>query len=165
MKLHLQGECEIRIQLSREDLERYQMTADELDYDSPRGKRVILELFDRARLETGFQTEGERIYIQLYPTACGGCELFVTKLEKEVKRVCFFFSDFDALYGALGQSHFPEYADLWRNEKKGHFYLLIPEDRTPHLFYEFGEKIKTPSSIFLRSRCRKLRWGERISDG
>ncbi len=158
MKLYREGNNEIRIQLTREDLESYSMTADELDYDSPQGKRVIWELFDKARQETGFDTEGEKIYIQLYPTNRGGCDLFVTKLEKHT---CFCFSDFDTLYTALSQNNLPIGSDLWREEKKGIFYAIVPEEAVPPLFFEFGEKIKAPSRIFLKSHCRKMHWEQR----
>ena len=159
MKLYRQGKCEIRIRLTKEDLASYSMTVDDLDYDSARGKQVIWELFDKARRETGFDTAGEKIYIQLYPTDRGGCDLFVTKLEKS--RFCFCFSDFDTLYSALSRTTLPAGSELWKEKKNGRFYAFVPEQETPPCFFEFGEKIKTPSHIFLNSRCQKVRWEER----
>lgn len=165
MKLYRQGESEIRIRLTKEDLASFSITAEELDYDSAHGKRVIWELFDKARRETGFDATGEKIYIQLYPTDRGGCELFVTKLEKSRSRICFCFSDFDGLYTALGREKLPGDSELWKDEKKGKFYALVPEKEVPNLFFEFGEKIKIPSEIFLKSRCRRIGWKERLSNG
>lgn len=165
MKLYRQGESEIRIRLTKEDLASFSITAEELDYDSAQGKRVIWELFDKARRETGFDATGEKIYIQLYPTERGGCELFVTKLEKARNRICFCFSDFDVLYSALGKTGFPPDAEFWRDEKKGRFYALISEKDVPLLFYEFGEKTRLPSEIFLNSRCRKIQRKERLLHG
>lgn|GEM_PF-1814254 len=161
MKLYRQGEGAIRIRLTKEDLEAYSMTAEDLDYDSAQGKRVIWELFDKARRETGFDAAGEKIYIQLYPTDRGGCELFVTKLEKEEKKLCFCFADFDLLYAALTRSPIPLGSELWREKKRGVFYALIPEKEAPLAFFEFGETIKMPSKIFLKSRCHRVRREER----
>ena len=161
MKLYRMGECEIRIRLTKEDLESFSVTAEELDYESVRGKKIIWELFDKARREIGFDTAGEKIYIQLYPTARGGCELFVTKLEQGKSRSCFSLSDFDTLFTALSLSALPMGAELWRDTRSDKFYAIVPEDAAPPVFYEFGEKIKIPSSIFFSSRCRKMRWGER----
>ena len=165
MKLYRQGNNEIRITLTKEDLDAYSITVEDFDYDSTHGKRVIWELFDKARRETGFDASGEKIYIQLLPSETGGCELFVTKIEKEEEiRDCFFFSDFDCLFTALSHTvSMPDGATLWKDGRKGHFYALIPENKTPPVFYEFGEKVKTPSSIFLHSRCRKVHWEERQS--
>ncbi|MBQ3076026.1 MAG: adaptor protein MecA [Clostridia bacterium] len=157
MKLLRQGESGIRIRLTKEDLASYSMTVEDLDYDSARGKQVIWELFDKARQETGFDATGEKIYIQLYPTDRGGCDLFITKLEKEDVGACFYFSDFDNLYPALSRSPLSPSCKLWKDKTKGCFYAIVPECDAPPLFFEFGEKVKMPSHIFLRSRCQKVR--------
>lgn len=161
MKLYREGNNEIRIRLTKEDLASYSITAEDLDYDSAKGKRVIWELFDKAREETGFEAVGEKLYIQLYPTERGGCELFVTKLEKEKNRICFCFSDFDMLYAALSRATPPPDFELWKAHKNERFYLLTPEKETPALFFEYGEKIKMPSHLFFTSRCRRVAWEER----
>ena len=165
MKLYRLGESEIRIRLTKEDLASFSVTAEELDYDSVRGKKIIWELFDKARQEVGFDAAGEKIYIQLYPTDRGGCELFVTKLEKEEKKLCFCFADFDTLFTALKQTDLPKETNFWKNTANGRFYVLLPEEAVPPVFFEFGEKVKAPSHIFLNSRCRKVRWEERQSNG
>ncbi len=164
MKLYRQGNNEIRIRLTREDLASYETTVEDLDYDSPQGKRMILALLDKAKREMGFETSGEKIYIQLYPTGPGGCELFVTKLERE-KKYCFRFSDFDTLFKALPHTAFPAESQLWQEKKSGRFYVFVSQEETPPLFFEFGEKIKPPSHIFLKSRCRKANREERESNG
>ena len=166
MELYRMGENAIRIRLNSEDLEAYGMTFEELDYDTPQGKRMIHALFEQVKDEAGFDTAGEKIYIQLYPTRPGGCELFITKLEKEEKRsVCFCFSDFDALFEAVSRTKLPAESDLWQEKKNGCFYVLTTEGVAPALFFEFGEKIPPPSHIYLRSRCRRVRREERPPNG
>lgn len=161
MKLYRQGNREVRIRLTNEDLEAFSMTVEDLDYDSPQGKRVIRALFDKAKEELGFETAGEKIYIQLYPTGGGECDLFITKLEWAAKPSCFRFSDFDSFFAAVSHASPPITVDLWQEKKSGRFYALTNERVIPPLFPEFGERVKIPSQTFLRSRCRKLRWEER----
>lgn len=161
MKLYRQGKCEIRIRLTNEDLKEFAITVEELDYDSPRGKRVIRSLFDKAKNELGFETAGEKIYIQLYPTSLGECDLFITKVQGEAEPGCFRFSDFDSFFAAVSRAPSKIRMDLWQEKERESFYALAKEEEIPPLFSEFGERVKLPSRIFLRSRCRKLRWEER----
>ena len=161
MKLYRQGKCEIRIRLTNEDLKDFAITVEELDYDSPRGKRVIRSLFDKAKEELGFETAGEKIYIQLYPTRLGECDLFITKVHGESKPSCFRFSNFDSFFIAISQAPSKIRMDLWQEKEKEIFYALTKEEEIPPLFSEFGERVKLPSRVFLRSRCRKLRREER----
>ena len=165
MKLYRQGKREIRIRLTNKDLEDFAITVEELDYDSPRGRRVIRALFDKAKEELGFDAAGEKIYIQLYPTGRGECDLFITKLEREPKPSCFLFSDFDSFFATVSHASSPVSVDLWQEKKSGRFNVLTNEKETPPLFPEFGERVKIPSQTFLRSRCRKMHWEERKSNG
>ncbi len=163
MKLYRKGNNEIRIRLTQEDLEKFSITLEDFDYDSTKGKRIIWELFDRAKEETGFDAAGEKVYIQLYPMDKGGCELFVTKLEAEDKKDCFLFTSFENIHAALKNlSSFPRDILIFQVREKEHFYTLIPTVSVPNLFYEFGEKVSVPSSAYLRSRCRRVKWNKRI---
>lgn len=51
------------------------------DADCARGETrlAIRTLLERAKTEIGFNTEGSEIFVQLYTSKSGGCELFVTK--------------------------------------------------------------------------------------
>ena len=159
MKLYREGKNEIRIHLTREDLKAYQISLEDFDYDSTRGKRVIWELFDRAREETGFDASEEKVYIQLYPMEKGGCELFVTKIEKEEEaRECFAFSSFDCFFAAMARLSPSRDLSLYREKESDLFFALLPPEEVPPRFYEFGEKIKKPSQAYFGSKCRKIHW-------
>ena len=160
MKLYREGKNELRIHLTKEDLEEFSITLDDFDYDNTRGRKVIWELFDKAREETGFDASKEKVYIQLYPMEKGGCELFVTGIEPEEKtKDCFFFSQFENLFSALNLFRsFPESGSLYRSKEKEVFYFLLPSETVPPALLEFGEKIEAPSALFLKSRCRKMNW-------
>lgn len=160
MKLYREGKNELRIHLTKEDLESFSITLDDFDYDNTRGRKVIWELFDKAREETGFDASKEKVYIQLYPMEKGGCELFVTGLEKEEKENdCFLFSGFENLYFAMRLfSEFPPKAALYRRKEKEDFLFFLPSEEIPPALSEFGKKVKAPSELFLKSRCRKIDW-------
>ncbi len=159
MKLYRLGENEIRIHLTGEDLEAYSITLDDFDYDSTKGRRVIWELFDRAREETGFDAAKEKVYIQLYPKESGGCELFVTKLEKEEdERICFLFFGPDHFLSALSLfPHTPTGASFYRDREGERYFALIPEGAAPAEITEYGERISPPPTrTYFHSHCKKV---------
>ncbi len=162
MKLYREGKCQIRIHLTKEDLDKMEITPEEIEYDSKRGRQIFRELFEIAKKETGFDTQGEKIYIQLYPMEKGGCDLFVTKLEKENVVDCFLFSSFDSFFSALDLcAPLSADAEIYQSRKNDFFYALLPSQCVPNVFYEFGEKIPLPSEVFLKIRCRKVSWNKR----
>ncbi len=162
MELYREGNSEIRIHLTKEDLEELEITPEEFDYDSKKGRRIFRELFEIAKKETGFDTRGEKIYIQLYPIEKGGCDLFVTKLEKEDPVDCFLFPSFDSFFSAMESlSESVSEFLIYQNPKNEHFYTLAPSHCVPNIFYEFGEKIPLPSEMYFKTRCRKVFWNKR----
>lgn len=43
-------------------------------------RATLLRLFREAKEKCGFDTTGSRVFVQMYPGRCGGCELYITKL-------------------------------------------------------------------------------------
>ncbi|MBO5938476.1 MAG: adaptor protein MecA [Clostridia bacterium] len=80
MELIRIDEEKLKIILSHEDLMEFEIDESELDYANTETKRMFWELLRRAKLSTGFDTDGHRVLVQLYPSREGGCELFVTRL-------------------------------------------------------------------------------------
>ena len=74
------SENKIKIILTSEDLGEFELKADELDYSDTDTKRMFWDVLSRVKHSTGFDTEGQRVLVQLYPSRCGGCEMFVTKI-------------------------------------------------------------------------------------
>ncbi len=158
MKLYRMGENEIRIHLTEKDLNDYEITPKEFDYDSTKGRRVIWELFDRAKEETGFDAAKDRVYIQLYPKNDGSIELFVTKLEKEAEDQDFFiFSDTDSFLEALSLfKDYEEDAVFYQLKGKEQFFALVASHKMPPEISEFGKKINLPSKTFIHSKCKRI---------
>lgn len=78
-------ENQLKIMLRAEELEEFGLSADAWDYSDPASKRMLRVILERVRRQSGFDTNGYRILVRLFPSRCGGCELFVTKLS-ELKR-------------------------------------------------------------------------------
>ena len=79
MELILISDDKLKIMLSEEDMERYHISSDELDYSKLSTRTVLKSILTDAKNLTGFDTEGERFFVQLFTSAHGGCELFITK--------------------------------------------------------------------------------------
>ncbi|MEE1115692.1 MAG: adaptor protein MecA [Clostridia bacterium] len=80
MELILISESKLKIMLTAQDMSRYDIDAMTLDYTSDESRKAFHHILEDAKNETGFDTEGDRLFIQMYPSRSGGCELFVTKL-------------------------------------------------------------------------------------
>lgn len=78
MELILISKSKLKIMLDERDMLEYHIT-DDTDCAEPSARRAIRSILDRARDEIGFETEGSEIFIQLYTSRRGGCELFVSK--------------------------------------------------------------------------------------
>lgn len=81
MELIRISEGKLKIMLTPPDMEKYHLNCDELDCTSEDTREAFRHLFDDACAEVNFKTEGERLFIQLYTSRGGGCEIFVTKIE------------------------------------------------------------------------------------
>ena len=74
------GTSKLKVMLTKEDLEEFELAAETLDYSNTETKRMFWDILGRAKHSVGFDTDGERVLLQLYPSRTGGCELFITKL-------------------------------------------------------------------------------------
>lgn len=80
MELILISSSKLKIMLSDEDMEKYDLKAETVDYDNTATRRAFWSILDDAKNETGFDAASDRLFIQMYPSKDGGCEMFVTKL-------------------------------------------------------------------------------------
>lgn len=80
MEFILINDNKIKVMLTEEDLREFEIETEELDYSNTETKRMFWDVLSRAKKLTGFDTDGQRVLVQLYPSRHGGCELFVTKV-------------------------------------------------------------------------------------
>lgn len=80
MELILICESKLKIMLSPDDMQKYELSCENVDYGNTETRRAFWSILDCAKQKTGFDAASERVYIQLYPSRDGGCEMYVTKL-------------------------------------------------------------------------------------
>lgn len=76
------GHNALKVTLSREDMELYDIEFDMLDYANSETRRVIWSILDEAKRSLGFEVARDSLYIQAFRSKCGGCELFVSREER-----------------------------------------------------------------------------------
>ncbi len=72
------NDSKLKIMLDERDMKEYNI-GEEADCASNETRHAIRNILDRAKAQIGFDTEGSEIFVQLYTSKTGGCELFVTK--------------------------------------------------------------------------------------
>jgi negative regulator of genetic competence, sporulation and motility len=82
MELILISNTKLKIMLNESDMRQYRIS-EEADCAEPDTRRAIRNLLEKAREQIGFNTEGSEIFVQLYTSRKGGCELFITKTSLE----------------------------------------------------------------------------------
>ena len=80
MEIIMINESKLKVMLSESDLEEFDLEAEELDYGNTETKRMFWDILGRAKRAVGFDTDGTRVLVQLYPSREGGCEMFITKI-------------------------------------------------------------------------------------
>ncbi len=80
MELILISDSKLKIMLSAEDMRLHGITCDTLDKGSITSRKAFWNIMDEAKLQTGFDPAGSKLFVQMYPSKTGGCELFVTRL-------------------------------------------------------------------------------------
>ena len=74
------SDCKLKVMLGEDDLKQFEIKAEQLDYSNTETKRMFWDILNRAKHQTGFDTDGQRVLVPLYPSKQGGCEMFVTKI-------------------------------------------------------------------------------------
>ena len=74
------NENKLKVILTPKDLEEFSLTTEELDYSRPETRLLLKCLLIRAKNEVGFDADGSRLLVQLYPSKHGGGEIYITKI-------------------------------------------------------------------------------------
>jgi len=80
MELIVINDNKLKIMLTAPDMAYYELEVNHLDYASKQTKAAFRHIFDDAYTRIGFNTDGERLFVQFYASKEGGGEIFVTKL-------------------------------------------------------------------------------------
>ena len=80
MEIIMISENKLKLMLTRQELEEFDLEAEELDYSKTETKRMFWDILNRLKRNVGFQTDGYRVLVQIFPSRDGGCEMFITKI-------------------------------------------------------------------------------------
>ena len=70
----------LKITLTQTDMQDFSLDCESLDYEDSETRNIFWNILGKAKEKTGFDAERARIFIQIYPSKEGGCEMYVTKL-------------------------------------------------------------------------------------
>jgi negative regulator of genetic competence, sporulation and motility len=147
------GTHKLKIILSAADAQRYALDCGRADYAEAPIRRAFKEILTDMQQETGFDAGDDRLYIQMYPSKAGGCELFVTKMglsateapqrravaelpllpraaDTKRRASAFSFSRLEELLQLCRQLA-PIYkgdSEIWQDERGGWWLLLAPRE-------------------------------------
>ena len=82
MELIKVNSVKLKIILTPKDMEEMDITNETLDYDSVKTRSALRNILEKAKIETGFDTKRDKIYVQVFPSNDGGCEMFLIRRAK-----------------------------------------------------------------------------------
>lgn len=178
------SDSKLKIMMSREDMQKYEIDGDNIDYDNPKTRRSFWHILDAAREACGFEASGDKVLIQFYPSK-DGSEIFVTKLgiissgaERTIaksskvamlssRQVIYKFSSFSSLASA---ARIIDEEDCERSprayfDERG-FYYIIAEERRAGLeknreissIYEFGKEIPDNLAAYIAEHSTEIKF-------
>ena len=189
MEVLLISDSKLKIMLTEEDMKKYDLKNEEIDYDNTHTRRALWEILDEAKEKTGFDAASDKILIQLYPSKDGGCELFVTKLglipplaEKNITRstrVAMLSSRqaiyrFDTLAEMILATKAIKGADTLRGSDAyysddGDYYLFIEERGGKSSavsefsrILEYGEHVSSDMRHYISEHAKKIAAGDAV---
>ena len=81
MELIRINDKKLKIMLTSSDMKNYELDAQKLSCGTEETRRAFRNILHDAGVGGGFDTGGDKIYVQYYPSREGGCEMFITKLD------------------------------------------------------------------------------------
>ncbi len=80
LELILINSSKLKIMMTSKDMEQYDLKCENIDYDNTETRRAFWSILDEAKQRTGFDAASDKVFVQLYPSKGGGCEMYITKL-------------------------------------------------------------------------------------
>ena len=175
MELILINNSKLKVMLTPADMESYAITCDTIDYENTETRRAFWNILDEAKHKTGFDAASDRVFIQVYPSRNGGCEMYVTKLihndlncEIDIKRVVlreiYSFCNIGDLLNVCGQLIVNGYTDdsaVYTDESN--YYLVLSDTGGYSFITEYGErKITNLLEPYLTEHCKCICGGNAV---
>lgn len=100
----------LKVILSEEEMVEYDIHPDKFDYSDNVSKNVLRSVLDKALSEAGFDSRKTKLFVQMFSSKAGGCEIFISKIERQncstyetdynISRkhlICYIFLDFKTM--------------------------------------------------------------------
>lgn len=138
------GTNKLKIMLTREDAAHYALCPDTADRTDNETRRAFRAILTDIRAKTDFDAAEDKVYIQIFPSREGGCELFVTKMgletapkrtaepkgertPKKRREMIFYFTNLDGLVAAcrhLATVSFKGQSRVWLDDLNRYWLYL-----------------------------------------
>ena len=181
MELIKISELKLKVMLSEEDMRCYDLDFNRLEHDCSATKAAFRKILAYAKNETGFDVKDNKLFVQIYPAGCGGCEMFVTRLPEQneesvhLVNAVYSFCSLDELLtlcSKLAYIGFGDTSELYADEKR--YYLAVSEDYSQNnntysvnergrsvprypLLGEYGKRLCADKAVpYIHEHCRRL---------
>ena len=159
MELIQIGENAIKVMLTREDMEYYDIVFDTLDYKNAGTRRAIGRILAEAKRKVGFSAESESLYIQAFSDGEGGCELFVRRSE-EKRSMLYAFDELEPMLkgcARLRNCGFDGESSAYREVYGGRYFLLLEGERAEkYIFLSELARVLPHKGGFLDEHAEKI---------
>ena len=159
--------CEkVKISLSNIDMENLHINCDMLDCGNKTGRQAFNKILDETKEKTGFSTDGKRIFVQLFPSKDGGCDIFITRLNdstekkyavnRKNKNICYLFENMNELIGfckTIKKMSYEDASPLYIDESRKKYYICL-EREFPFAEEYYGRKCSGNSDVYIKEHHR-----------
>ena len=152
MELIIISESKIKLMLTRDDMECYHGTT----------KEMLKEIMEDVKQKCGCAGLEGRIFVQMYPSKSGGCELFVTRLEdrkyifqERGSHIIYAFGAMNHLLGTCGglsRLGYSGSSHAYHDSSTGKYYLLL-ECETHIAVEHFGSLCPSKLFYYINEHC------------
>ncbi len=174
------GKDTLKLMLNEDDMIAYSLDFDNLENDRSHSLDVIRSILRDAGNKIGFNSEGEKFFVQLYVSGCGECEIFVKKLDTPVfsaielrqntedystpgtqtNRGLFVYSFNDISHmihscKGLKTSNYIGGSAAYKDNGKQNYYLII-EERSPLPEEHGGRLCNKNTAYYINEHCRLI---------
>ena len=131
------NESKVKIMLTKRDMIAFGMDSRELNMCEGDTRSKIYRVLDEVKEKHGFDHSGAKLVVQIYPSADGGAELFVTKISDKVGKLASLRQD-TADFGIITSSEYLYYFDTYRELVPAARYLSSSATVTESSLYSLG---------------------------
>lgn len=81
MELIKISQSQLKIMLTSEDMDRFELDCISAENNTYKARTAFRNILAEAKIISGFDAGNDKVFIQLYPSKQGGCEMYVSKTE------------------------------------------------------------------------------------